>query len=89
LPVGDRYQVEAIKRAIESHSGIVGLVLAKEPDAPDDPSNLYKAEVAGKILKLIHADDDSAKFLIHIIEPFTIEELTEAADGYFARVRNN
>jgi ATP-dependent Lon protease len=87
IAVNDRHQVEAVKRAMESHSGAVGLVLVKEPDAPDSPNNLHKVGVAGKIVKLIHADDDSAQFLINIIERFTIEELTEPADGYFARVR--
>ena len=87
IHVNDHHQVQAVKRAMESQSGTIGLVLVKEPDEPDSPNNLHKVGVAGKIVRVNHADDDSAQFLVNTIERFTIEELTEAAEGYFARVR--
>jgi ATP-dependent Lon protease len=87
IAVTDRHQVEAVKRSMENQSGAIGLVLVKEPDEPDSPSNLHKVGVAGKIVKLIHANDDSAHFLVNIIARFTIEELSETGESYFARVR--
>lgn len=87
LVVNEPRQVQAVKRAAESPSRAIGLVLVKEPDAPDAPGNLHAVGVAGKIVKVIHADDESAQVLVNTLERFTVEEMTEAADGYFARVR--
>jgi len=85
--VNDRHHVQAVKRAMESPSRTVGLVLVKEPDEPDSPNNLHRVGVAGKIVRLNHADDDSAQFLVNTLERFTFEDLTETGEGYFARVR--
>jgi ATP-dependent Lon protease len=87
--VNDRHHVQAVKRAMESTSGTIGLVLVKEPDEPDSPNNLHMVGVVGKIVRLNHADDDSAQFLVNTLERFTIEDLTETGEGYFARVRYN
>ena len=85
--VNDRQHIQAVKRAMESTSRAVGLVLVKEPDEPDGPNNLHRVGVAGKIVRLNHADDDSAQFLVNTLERFTVEDLTESAEGYFARAR--
>ena len=87
LAASDRHQVEAMKRAMESPSRTVGLVLVKDPDKPDSPENLHGVGVAGKIVKVLRADDDGIQFLVNTLERFAVEELTDAGGAMFARVR--
>ncbi|SNB46249.1 endopeptidase La [Geobacter sp. DSM 9736] len=87
MAVADRHQVELVKRAMESPSRAIGLVLVKDPEETDRPDNLHSVGVVGKIVKLIHSDDENAHFLINALERFSIEELTETGEGFFARVR--
>lgn len=86
LMVNDPHQIRAVKQAVESPSRTLGLVLVREADHPDSPGNLHRVGVAGKIVKVLHLDDDSAQFLINTLERFTIEELSETDDGLFAKV---
>ncbi|HEY6838626.1 MAG TPA: LON peptidase substrate-binding domain-containing protein, partial [Geobacteraceae bacterium] len=87
LVVNDPRQMEAVKRAVDSPARAVGLVLVRDNDAPDGPDNLHRVGVAGKIVKVLHADDDSIQFLVNTLERFSVEEVSEADDGLFARVR--
>ncbi len=87
MAVNEPRQRAAVKRAMESPAQAVGLVLAKDADAPDGPDNLYGVGVAGKIVKMIHEDDESAQFLVNTLERFTIEDISGSADLIFARVR--
>ena len=87
MAVSEPSQIEAVKRAMESPSRTLGLLLVRNPEEPDGPDNLYGVGVAGKIVKLIHSDDEGAQFLVNTLERFTVEELAEAGGGYFARVR--
>jgi len=79
-------QVQAVKRAMESASHAVGFVLVREPEKPDATGNLHRVGVAGTIVKILHIDDDSVQFLFSALERFTIQELSESPEGYFARV---
>ncbi len=87
LAVNEPGQVQAVKRAAESPSRALGLVLVKEPDAPDGPGNLHGVGVVGKIVKVLHTDEESTHVLINTLERFTVEEVSEAGGGLFARVR--
>ncbi len=87
MAVNDPHQIEAVKRTMESPSRALGLVLVKDVDAADGPDNLHPVGVAGKIVKVLHADDDGVQFLVNTLERFTVEELGEADGGYVARVR--
>jgi len=82
----DHHHVQAVKLAMGSPSRTLGLVLVREPDKPDTLDNLHQFGVAGKIVKMIHADDDSAQFLINTLERFTIQEINETPGGFFAGV---
>ena len=80
-------QVKAVKKAVESPTQALGLVMVRDLEAADSLENLHKIGVVGKIVKLIHADDENAHFLINCLERFSIEELKETPDGLFARAK--
>ena len=86
MVVNEPQQIQAVKRAMESPSHALGFVLVREPDKPDAVGNLHRVGVAGTIVKILHIDDDSAQFLINTLERFTIQELSEGPEGYFAQV---
>lgn len=81
------HQVQSVKKALESPSQALGLVMVRDLEREDTPENLHKIGVVGKIVKVIHTDDDSIHFLINCLERFSIEELTETPEGLFARAR--
>ncbi len=87
ISLGERNQVLALQQALETPPQAIGLVLARDPEAADGPANLHRVGVVGKVLKVIHADEEHAHFLVNALERFTIEELAETPRGMFARVR--
>ena len=87
MSLSGRSQILALKQALETPSQALGLVLARDPEAPDGPANLHRVGVVGKILKVVHHDEETAHFLVNALERFTIEELAETPQGMFARVR--
>ena len=87
MALSGRSQVLALKQALETPSQTLGLVLVRDPEAADGPANLHRVGVAGKVLKVVHLEDESAHFLVNALERFSIEELAESPQGMFARVR--
>ncbi|ACM18940.1 DNA-binding ATP-dependent protease La [Geotalea daltonii FRC-32] len=87
MVVNEPHQLAAIKRAMDSPSRTIGLVMVKDLDKPDSAANLHRIGVAGKIVKIMHSDEESSHFLINTLERFTIEELSEPPDVFFATVR--
>jgi ATP-dependent Lon protease len=83
----DEMQIKAVKKAIESPTQALGLVMVRDLESADSPENLHKIGVVGKIVKVVHADDENAHFLINCVERFSIEELKETPDGLFARAK--
>src|SRR6266545_1728794 len=81
MMVSDPHQLHAIKRAVDSPSRAVGLVLVKDLDEPDGAANLHGVGVAGKIVKVMQMDGDSAQILINTLERFAIEELADTPEG--------
>ena len=86
IALSGKERVEMIKRALDTPSRAIGLVLAVDPDAPDSPANLHKVGVVGKIIKVLHSDEDEIHFVLNCVERFRIEELIETSQGLFARV---
>ncbi len=80
-------QVKAVKKAVESPTQALGLVMVRDLESPDAPENLHKTGVVGKIVKLVHADEENAHFLVNCLERFTIEELQNTPEGLFARAK--
>ena len=87
MAVNGSNNVAAVKRALESHSQTLGLVMVRDNEGPDEPANLHHVGVAGKIVKIIHIDDDNVQFLINCLERFSIEEVLTTPRGLYARVR--
>jgi ATP-dependent Lon protease len=87
MAVNGKDRVAAIKRAVESPSHALGLVLVRDLEADDSPENLHPVGVAGKIIKVIDINDESAQFLLNCLERFAIEEINDGGQGFFARVR--
>ncbi len=79
--------VAAVEYALQNTEQTVGLVLVKNPDAPDSIDNLYGVGVAAKVLKAVRPEGDQVQVLIACMERFTIEEKHETAAGILARVQ--
>jgi ATP-dependent Lon protease len=86
MSVQDPKQVLAVKRTMETPARAIGLVLVKDPEKPDGPDNLHSVGVAGKIVKMMHADDDSAQFIVNTLDRFSIRELDGNSGVLFANV---
>jgi len=82
---GDQH-VALAKRAVDTPSKMMGLVLTKEIEEPDSPENLHHIGVVGRVMKVLHSDDDSIHLLVNCLERFSIVELSETEHGLFARV---
>ncbi len=80
-------QVKAVKKAVDSPTQALGLVMVRDLESADSPENLHKIGVVGKIVKVVHADDENAHFLINCLERFSIEELKETPEGLYARAK--
>ncbi|MCF6178765.1 MAG: endopeptidase La [Geopsychrobacter sp.] len=86
LTVNSRERVKTIQQAMDSPSQTIGLVMVEELDKDDSPDNLQRVGVAAKILKLIHAEEESAHVLVNSLERFTIEQITESQGIIYAEV---
>lgn len=86
LTVNGEARVRTIKKAMESESQAVGLVMVKELEEDDSTSNLQQVGVAAKILKLIHVEKESAHVLVNSLERFSIEEVHEIDDVIYTDV---
>ncbi len=86
LTVNGRERVETIQQAMDSPSQTIGLVMVEELDEDDAPGNLHKVGVAAKILKLIHAEEESAHVLVNSLERFVIEQVAERKGIIYAEV---
>ncbi|GFO56671.1 Lon protease [Geomonas sp. Red276] len=83
----DPHEIQAAKIAMESSSHAIGLVLAKEYDHHDAPDNLHPVGVAGKIVRVMHSDENSLQFLVNTLQRFTIEEVTQTGGVLFGKVQ--
>ncbi len=80
-------QMAAVRQAAESPSRAIGLVMVRDLEARDTPDNLHVVGVAAKILKILHADDDSIHVMVNCLERFVIEEAIPSKRMLAARVR--
>uniref|UniRef100_C6E448 Lon protease n=1 Tax=Geobacter sp. (strain M21) TaxID=443144 RepID=C6E448_GEOSM len=86
MAVQDPQQVQAVKRTMETPARAIGLVLVKDPEKPDGADNLHSVGVAGKIVKIMQADEDSVQFLVNTLDRFSIRELDDNSGVLFANV---
>ncbi len=78
--------VGTIEWTVDTAHRTLGMVLAKDAEAPDSPENLYDVGVAAKILKAVRQDDGSVTILIGALERFRILEVHQVDDRILARV---
>ncbi len=86
MALNDPIQVATFRFAMKESDQTIGLVLARDMDAPDTPENLHSVGVVGKVVKVISDDKDSAHFLINCMERFKINELHTHKEGLVGQV---
>ncbi|MBN1140771.1 MAG: LON peptidase substrate-binding domain-containing protein, partial [Deltaproteobacteria bacterium] len=87
ITITGKDKIAALKRAINTPSKTLGLVLARNPEAEDALDNFCSVGVAGTILKMIQVDEETANFLFNCLERFTIEDIHETPEGFYAQVK--
>jgi len=85
MALSDPMQVSTFRHATEEQQPL-GLVLVRDMDQSDGPDNLHAVGVVGRIVKVVHLDDDSAHFLINCVERFTVDKVLVQSWGLSARV---
>ncbi|GFO59118.1 Lon protease [Geomonas silvestris] len=86
MAVSDPHQKAAVQRALDNPAHALGLVLVRDPARPDGLENMHRVGVVGKVVKVIHQDEENIHFLVNTLERFSIDELTDISGAYFARV---
>lgn len=79
-------QLAMAQRASESPTKTIGFVLAKDPEEPDSVENMYRIGVVGKIMKVLHTDENSIHLLMNCLERFSVDEIVPSKQGLFAHV---
>jgi ATP-dependent Lon protease len=85
MALSDAAQVRTFRYASEGGK-VLGLVLVRDMEQPDGPDNLHAVGVVGRIVKVVHLDDDSAHFLINCVERFTLDTVRVNDYGLSGRV---
>ncbi len=86
MVLSEKLQVAAFRLAMKSPDHALGLVLAQNLEAEDSPENLHRVGVAGKVVKVIHADENNVHFLINCLERFSVVDAWKNRNGLHARV---
>lgn len=86
LNISGAEKVKIMRTVAESDAKTIGLVLVKNIDSKDEPENLHHIGVAGKIVKILSAEEDSIQLLVNCLERFSIETLHETEQGLYAEV---
>jgi len=79
-------QLAMAQKASESPTKTIGFVLAKDPEEPDSVDNMYRIGVVGKIMKVLHTDENSIHLLMNCLERFSVDEIVPSKQGLFAHV---
>ena len=86
LHIAGADKVTVIRQVADSSSKTLGLVLVENVEGKDEPTNLHDVGVAGKIVKVLNAEEESIQVLVNCLERFHIEELHETDHGLYASV---
>jgi ATP-dependent Lon protease len=81
-----KQHVAMAQQAVSSPSKTMGLVLVREIEESDSPENLHRFGVVGRIMKVLHSDEDSIHLLVNSMERFSLLELSETEQGLLGRV---
>ncbi|MEZ4599949.1 MAG: endopeptidase La [Syntrophotaleaceae bacterium] len=81
-------KLKVAKKAMESQPKTIGFVLARDMDEEDSPENLHKIGVVGKVIKVLHSDENSVHLLVNCLERFSIQEIIPVeGEMVYARVK--
>lgn len=86
MSISGKEKVEIIKKAAESQSHTIGMVLVRNIDGKDEPDNLHRIGVVGKIVKILKNEEENIQVLVNCLERFTIKHLHETDDGLVGSV---
>jgi ATP-dependent Lon protease len=81
MSISGKEKVDIIKKAADSQSRAIGMVLVRNIEGKDEPDNLHRIGVVGKIVKIMKSDEDNIQVLVNCLERFTIKSLHETEDG--------
>ncbi len=79
-------QLAMARQAADGPNKTLGFVLARDPEEPDSAENMYQIGVVGKIMKVLHTDENSIHLLMNCLERFSVTEILPSPQGMFARV---
>lgn len=86
MSISGKEKVDIIKKAADSPSHAIGMVLVRNTEGKDEPDNLHKVGVVGKIVKILKSEEDNIQVLVNCLERFTIRHLHETEDGLIGSV---
>src|SRR5690554_866947 len=75
MSISGKEKVDIIKKAADSPSHAIGMVLVRNTEGKDEPDNLHKVGVVGKIVKILKSEEDNIQVLVNCLERFTIRHL--------------
>jgi ATP-dependent Lon protease len=88
LAVNGAERAATIRQAMDTPSRAIGLVLVEDGEEADGPDNLHSVGVAGKIMKILHQEEDTIHLLVNTLERFTLEDIVVQDNGVLrARVQ--
>jgi ATP-dependent Lon protease len=86
MSISGKEKVEIIKKAADSPSHTIGMVLVRNIEGKDEPDNLHSVGVVGKIVKILKSEEENIQVLVNCLERFTIRKLHETEDGLVGSV---
>lgn len=86
MSISGKEKVDIIKKAADSQSQTIGMVLVRNIEGKDEPDNLHRIGVVGKIVKIMKSEEDNIQVLVNCLERFTIKRLHETDDGLVGSV---
>jgi ATP-dependent Lon protease len=86
MSISGKEKVDIIKKAADSPSHTIGMVLVRNIEGKDEPDNLHKIGVVGKIVKILKSEEENIQVLVNCLERFTIRKLHETEDGLVGSV---
>ncbi len=86
LSISGKEKADIIRRAAQHSSQAIGMVMVRDVEGDDEPENLHRIGVVGKIVKVLNDEDNGIQVLINCLERFTIVELQQTPHGFFAKV---
>jgi ATP-dependent Lon protease len=86
MSISGKEKVDIIKKAADSPSHTIGMVLVRNIEGKDEPDNLHSVGVVGKIVKILKSEEENIQVLVNCLERFTIRKLHETEDGLVGSV---